>query len=261
LKPKKDSKIHQQLHRQGAFMNALDFLTTFDRTLNCWVDNNGIPVKEEESCKLQPDNSSKAKPPFLTEKSQIDHLISINGLSIEDIEKRARPGRFSQSGFIGKEEGFKDVLRKDWETVEKLQVTHSELAAHLSNIISIAKQVERNSKRNHSDPIVIEYRTKDLIDNTIASEAPQKLEVILGGTRGMQEDLFEPKDYNQRDVDTPEGWNEENIVKNTVNGITLNLNSGILSYIREFGFYEGGGDQNPYRVDPMKVMALLTGNV
>lgn len=37
------------------------------------------------------------------------------------------------------------------------------------------------------------------------------------------------------------------------------LRGGIINYIENFGFYEGGGSQNPYRVDPDKLYTLLTG--
>jgi hypothetical protein len=244
---------------QSDFFN-FDFVRCWNRDLNRWEIVDGVPIPEQsDDVSTSPTEDIQQSPPFLKEKAQIETLKEINGLSIEEIEDRARPGRYSQTGFIGREESFKEVLRKDWETVEKLHVTHSELAAHLTNIISIAERVERSSKRDFSDSFVIEYRTNDLKDNSILSEAPQKLEVLLLLTKGMQDDIFEPKHNSTRVVNTLKEWNEENTVKNPANGVTLNLNSGILSYIREFGFYEGGGEDNPYRVDPLKVMALLTG--
>jgi len=95
--------------------------------------------------------------------------------------------------------------------------------------------------------------------NTISAELPQKIIVRLLYTKGYQEDLFRPKDYSQRDVDTPEKWSIHQVIENQTNGVRLVLNPGVLNYIRQFGFYEGGGEENPYRVDPIKVVALLTG--
>ncbi len=242
-------------------MNPFPFVQTYNPNLNCWVDNMGMPIQDKQGniSVTQPESVSLNKALFLKDKAQIETLTSINGISINEIENRARPGGLSYAGFIGENENFKEVLKKDWETVEKLNVTHLELADHLANIISIAKSADRSSKRGIFDPIVIEYRTQDLKGNTISSDAPQKLEVLLLQTKGAQEDLFGPNDDSQREVNTPKRWNEEDSVKNMVNGVELFLNSGILSYIREFGFYEGGGKQNRYRVDPMQVIALLTG--
>ncbi len=78
----------------------------------------------------------------LTSLQQIESLTEINGVPIDEIERRARPhirGQsgdfdFSEDGFLGTNDRFKDVLRKDWETVEALGTTHLELSVHLSNI-------------------------------------------------------------------------------------------------------------------------------
>ena len=253
-------------------MNFLDSIQDWNPQFNCWVDSNGFPMppEEERISVWQPEYVTSLLPPFLTEKAQIENLLSINGLSIEEIEARARPGKYSQAGFIGEKESFKEVLRKDWETVEKFHVTHAELTAHLKNIISIAlraekslsiaRRAEKSSKKIYDeDPYIIEYRTHDLTGNTIQSERPQNLKVWLNGTKGCQRDLFQPKEDSQRNVDTRETWSDEHTVENPTNGVVLHLNSGILNYIYNFGFYEGGGDQNRYRVDPLKILALLTG--
>lgn len=211
--------------------------------------------------KLAPNN-----PPFFKDKAQMENFQSINGIAIEELNGRARPGRYSYSGFIGAEENIKEVMRKDWETVEKLGVTHVEIAAHLTNIISLAEKV----KSYGIQLATLEYRTSDLAGNTIPSTGFQKIKVMLMNTRGLQDDLFQPTNDGQREVATPKNWNEENSIQSEdyeenkedvekSKGVELYLNSGILSYIHHFGFYEGGGAKNRYRVDPVKVMSLLTG--
>lgn len=232
-------------------------LEFFNLRLQRWEDMNGDPIQKATEPDPSEPNVSESKPPFLINKSQLDNLKSINGLTLEQIEARARPGAFSQSGFIGKDESFIEVLKKDWETVESLKVTHEQLATHLKNIINCAQRY-KSPYHNHANPEAFEYSSEDLKD-FLTEDGPQMVEVFLNYTRGQQDDLFEPIDPTQREVDTPQGWNEEIVVKNPSNGIELRLNTGILSYIREFGFYEGGGDENPYRVDPRKVMSLLTG--
>ena len=61
----------------------------------------------------------------ITSEEQIHTLASINGLSIHEIEERARPENvenngMSYSGFLGIEESFKEVLLSDWKTVRAL---------------------------------------------------------------------------------------------------------------------------------------------
>lgn len=188
--------------------------------------------------------------PFLQKKEQIDQLKSINGLTIEKIEKRAKPGGYSGVGFIGPDEGFNEVLIKDWRTVELLKVTHAELADHLTNIGSLARHLRTGT---------IEYSPSYAPNNTIPTDKPQKLTVNLVNKLGWQNDLFTPESNLPREVNTPMQWDQAHEITNKANGVSVRINTGVLSYIREFGFYEGGGDDNPYRVDPAKVMAILTG--
>ncbi len=206
-------------------------------------------TESKESTESQPKFSSKAL--HFKSIDDIDNCESINGISIEEIERRARPKGYSLAGFLGKNESFKEVLKKDWRTVEKFNVTHCEIAAHLRKIIEIAEKTKRGDE--------IEYRPNDLEGSTLTSEKYQKLEVFLICSQGLQWDLFTPGKGIEREVETPKSWNEEYTAVNPENGEKIRLNSGVLKYIELFGFYEGGGDSNPYRVDPLKVIALLTG--
>src|SRR4051812_465800 len=58
----------------------------------------------------------------------------INDIPIKEIERRARPGQYAESGFLGACEWFKDVLRGDWDTVQALGMTHNQLAVQLDKI-------------------------------------------------------------------------------------------------------------------------------
>lgn len=204
--------------------------------------------------------------PFIKNRSHMESLLSVNNISFEELDRRAKPGCYSSSGFIGREENIKEVLRRDWKTVEKLGVKHEELAAHLTNIIKLANIVFPSDQCYHT----IEYRTTDLIKNTIPSPGFQKIKVCRRDTEEMQIDLFRPVTEKHREVETPGYWIEENSIESEdyeenegdlekSKGVKLYLNSGILSYIHHLGFYGGGGSKNKYRVDPVKVMALLTG--
>jgi hypothetical protein len=194
---------------------------------------------------------------FIKQKNDIETLTSINGITIEEIEKRARPKAESQVGFLGSTESFKDVLREDWTAVERMKISHIELCEHLNKILEIAKDAPASN-----DPWgikTIRYRPLELENNTIQVEEFQTLEVVLLSTRGRQPDLFTPPEGQEREVNTLPWWSDEPQIRNPANGVTITLTSGTYSYMKEFGFYEGGGEENRYRVDPVKVMALLTG--
>ena len=179
--------------------------------------------------------------PFIKNIDEIDLISSINGLSIEEIESRAKPNRFAASGFLGNDEKFLDVIKSDWETVLKHNTTNQVLAKHLYNIIKLADEAKNT-------PAIIEY-------NSI------KYSVIILLTRGLQYDLFSPKAEVEIDqdcnVETPSVWNDDIIIENLNNNTKARLTTGSLSYIHYFGFYEGGKEQNIYRNAPENLIKLL----
>lgn len=195
-------------------------------------------------------NVAPIKPPFIQTKEQIDSLTSINGLSIEEIERRARPDCYAMTGFLGPNESFKEVLKHDWETVEKHNTTHEELVNHLRNIIALAEKQQESASDLLPSPdhhLHVEYNGQPLL-------------VDLWTTRGLQYDIFCAKNESERTVDTPKSWNDDYVIRHATNGAKVIVTTGVLSYIREFGFYEGGGNDNRYRIDPETVIAIVKGN-
>lgn len=195
--------------------------------------------------------------PFIRDINQIDALQSINGVSIAEIEQRCRPSSYALSGFLGADESFKEVLKTDWQTVAKLGTTHCELAAHLRNIVEMA--MRNLDEMDEYEWINVTYHPSDLKGNTIKDSKPQNLRVSLAATRGFQQDIFEPAKNVIREAQTPEMWNDDYTIHHVDNNVKININQGILSYIELFGFYEGGGEHNRYRVGPDKIMAILRG--
>lgn len=202
--------------------------------------------------------------PFLKSSEEIAQLTSINGLSIEKIEERARPGGFSQVGFLEKEESFLEVLKRDWKTVEDLGTSFAELAAHVRNILKLA-YVQR--KR------IIEYNPECVEGNTLKVDI-QRYNVMLLSTRGYQYDIFtqtlnsshflKPQNYLKSDqttqeVSIPNVWSDEPIITNLSNNKSITTPQGTLGYFEELGFCEGGSNSNPYRLDPQRVYSVLTG--
>ena len=66
----------------------------------------------------------------------IPDLVKLTGVPIDVIEKRARPGQYAESGFLGPTEKLQDVLKNDNDTVNQLGTTYIELASHLKKIVS-----------------------------------------------------------------------------------------------------------------------------
>lgn len=179
-------------------------------------------------------------------------MDSIEGVPIEIIEQRARPSPYaggivaldaqsgeSVSGFLGADESLRDVLLQDWETVRKLGLTHIEIADHL-NVLA------QKGKDKWGELVTFEY--------TFRGSAPQALTASYWGTKGVQSDIFRPADNSSEG----EPWGEFCVIKNLNTGDSIEWTPGIERYIRRYGFYEGG-ENNRYRIDPLKFMSILTG--
>jgi O-acetyl-ADP-ribose deacetylase (regulator of RNase III) len=233
----------------------------------------------------------------------IDQLKALNGVSIEEIEKRARPDAQSECGFLGKNEKLKDVLKADWHTVEALGTTHTELADEItaiwkkatekpsldsikytSNLKSKFKKVDPKVTKSCTDSIFFKLNLVIALVSVVATlfftwlgligfipaalliisdlscsslKAPdpapehQRLYVEHEASKEDQEDIFDPNMGN--------GWNDELTITNSQNGVRVTIGKGVIDYIRNYGFYAGGGEENPFRVDPARLYDILTG--
>lgn len=181
-------------------------------------------------------------------------LQKINDVPVPKIIERARPHAWSDSGFIGMNEDLLDVLQKDWKTVEDLGTTHIEIANHLKSIWDIAFGKER------AGTLVYDFSRLD--KNTINKNDPVKVfQFEAYSYLGMQGDIF----YNETEPEfiigwLGEAWNGDLKLKNPKNGESVVIAEGVINYIRKYGFYEGGGNENKYRIDPIRLASVFTGH-
>ena len=207
---------------------------------------------------------------------EIDKLQQLDGVRISEIERRARPGMYAISGFLGSHELLKDVLKKDWQTVRRLGTTHIELANKINAIwekcsygrtkiilhtsTSPKPLLERAPFKLATLIFLVSAIAIVIFNNPLgwfgvclavsfALLALSKMQILLvshSAYRGMQEDIFGDK-----------GWNSEISILNLLNLKQIKIAAGAVDYIKKFGFYEGGGDQNPYRVDPARLTVII----
>jgi hypothetical protein len=241
-------------------------------------------------------------------------LVSINGLSVDEIERRAR--RIvdksadalwrvrSVDGFLGANETLRGVLAADWHiVVVQLRLSHELLAAHVLKVMRDAEAVRERLGRGPNASIKLDYDTTAL--QSTSDGCPEALRGDSGTTApllvtkqlyaGRQYSLFarvvrekldqrhnlddrndddddDDNDQGTDDSDTIDelmAWNAEYTIENTALGLKVLVGGtvardgsarGVPSYIERFGFYEGGND-NPYRVPPLVLVAVLSGRV
>gem|GEM_PF-3127257 len=193
---------------------------------------------------------SWTKQEFEAELARINAMTDINGVPIAEIERRARPGKDSDEGFLGRKDSMREVLADDLKTEYRIGTSRKELAKHLKRITLLAQGYRREF-------FEMEYRG-------------QPLWVSYAGTRGPQTSIL---DNSARDENNPDnrGWRHELQIENRKNGLHVLVGGnveadggegvayGLTGYIERHGFYEGGGRENPWRVDPAVLHAILTG--
>ncbi len=212
---------------------------------------------------------------------EIDTVCVINGLPIDQIEKRSMPlqdktrdpeeWRFrSFDGFLAENEKFKDVVKADWKTVQLLGTSHHELASNIRDLLALVESKRTTENLGVMTSITVDF-TAHISSQTCKS---QRLHVSHQLYNGYQYSLF----YNSNNETSLSNtkWYEEYLIQNMesklsvkiagngtvgiVECIQCNSKSCVtLVYIDYMGFYEGGGVKNNYRVDPLILFAVLTG--
>lgn len=188
------------------------------------------------------------------ELARIDQWTEINGVPIEEIERRARPGEDADTGFLGRDDNLREVLKADRRLEFQLGKTHRWYAKHLKRITWLAQLVGQTGRE------ISEMRYLG-----------QPLRVTYMGTHGSQVSILNNPDAAPQNPDNW-GWRHDLYITNLNNGLHVLVGGnvrgdkeadliayGLTGYIERYGFYEGGGRKNPYRVDPAVLDAILTG--
>lgn len=154
----------------------------------------------------------------------------LTGLSIGEIEQRARPGSYSDAGFIGATESFLERLKTDNTFIKAQGLTHKQMAEPLFYVINLLDAVMSGS-RWHDNAIEFTYKG-------------ESYKASYMQTRGVQLSIFNDDITASRDYQ----------VTNLQTGESLSFSPMVAYYIARYGFYEG---DTPYRVDPVKVISAF----
>jgi hypothetical protein len=190
--------------------------------------------------------------------------------SADELERRMRPGAWSDVGFLGLHERLEDVLQADALTLAELGLTASELAEPLALLIQAPLLSDREPLDDF--PFTDELRARDAalraeLERRFGPVEETPSGTLVGGryqvdvtlTLGVQECPWSPI----RVGDAPEGelvrlcgggsgdwW-----IRNLARREELDGPELIEHLIGEHGFFEGR--ESPYRVDPERLARLL----
>lgn len=185
---------------------------------------------------------------------ELDNKKYITGRKIDLINYIARPGRFSYSGFIGKDEDIISVLKNDNRIVKKLGFLHKDLAKplfHLWNLI-LGKYIDGRYQKD----ITIYYNGNKVILNA-------------EGGKGYQESIFHDeiegrwnikisRKFKQEEVDLLKksypGHTPEKMLKLQTKLTSIRISEMNPFYIMRYGFYEGNTE---FRADPVAISLIF----
>ncbi len=186
-----------------------------------------------KSTPLQPvPSSSTLSTPFLKSADEIDQLPQKLGVSLDIIQRRAKPaslkGGDTFKGFLDQNDSLLAVIKKDWEQVEKEKITHAQVADHIHNILEAARKTQG---------VAVSYDMEK--SDGVPSDVIPKFSVVFF-TKSEQEtdtNIFRPEDARREEGSST----EEAIICNTaVPCKYIRWTPVRESYIRLYGFYSLG---------------------
>ncbi|PRP85328.1 hypothetical protein PROFUN_06930 [Planoprotostelium fungivorum] len=204
-------------------------------------------------------------------------LRTYNGLTEEEINRRAKPVKKTPSGDViyDDEETLKHPSEEDY--VYLLRSIRSEvgwIVPHGGVTNSISQIIEKDEAivtrdLNLTHDILADHLQR-LMENCTGRRAQfqytatpltsqsQSFTVDHYQLRGFQTSLF----YNIENDTEEDAWSDEYHVRNNAVDLKLhvggNVRRGALSHIRKYAFY-GGGIENVFRIDPHRLVTVLTG--
>jgi hypothetical protein len=179
-----------------------------------------------------------------------------------ELERQMRPGALSERGFLGPTESLATVIARDSQTLERLGISHEQIADELGKVLRAVMDRRQTLVRSDHD----EYRKKEThvpnlydpgsvprfsLDNLPNTDTGylvgEKLHVFIAEYRGLQE--------------CP--WGCDYDVWSCFDFLILNRKTGRyvtgpglgVHLIRKHHFFEGV--ESPYRTDPEKLFRTL----
>ena len=237
----------QKIERLGDVLNARNDAMTFDITSDGSIINETLQREltyEELGINPFPEQQSGGfKIGGVISTDTIRQLTEINGIPIEELERKMRPvnstdrylprhfdegrnlegGGMSQAGFLGRQERLLDVLVQDNDYVLSLGLTHQDLAKELKYARELYFKLGVREFTYHGK----RYRLK------------------IEASRGIQRSPFNDGTMASSDME----------ITNFDTGKSLKTSLLVLHMIERYGFYEGHG--TPYRVSPEDIIEVF----
>ena len=161
-------------------------------------------------------------------------MKSINSVDIDELERRMRPGGWSQEGFLTPEQSLVQVLANDLASIQELGVSGKQIADALERLL------ERGARGDRFRPEYVEH-----------------FKVRIIRSRKMRTCPWAPKQFERCHIGRGVKYltTEDFEISNRLIGESLSGTSLCLHLIRDHSFFGGPGTM--YRIEPKKAVRVL----
>ncbi len=190
----------------------------------------------------------------LHSETELNQTKSITGKSISEITRIGRPEEYSGAGFMSYDEDIISVLRGDNRLVDKLGMTHTQMAKPLFHVFNVILAVKKDSDRGSMNTML--YNENEI-------------RLRFWGAKGWQESIFNDEilGYWQIEMWRKLTEEEKNFLKKKYPNLKkeqmaelkkklsyIHTGEMVPYYIMRYGFYEGHTD---YRADPIAIAFIF----
>lgn len=190
---------------------------------------------------------------------ELDQTKTITGKSIGEITEIGRPEMSSGAGFVEFDEDIISVLKGDNRLVQKLELTHPQLAKPLFHVWNIIRRLDEESRLRRT--------TLENIDSFYYNG--KKIFLSSGSGHGWQESIFNDEILGMwqlemwRILDEQEvkflsekfpDLSTEQMAKLRKKLSSIHTGEMVPYYIMRYGFYEG---HTSYRADPLAISLVF----
>ena len=194
----------------------------------------------------------------LHSEDQLENIEAITGIPIKIINCTGRPNAYSTAGFMAEDEDLISVLKKDNKTVQKLGLTHPQLAKPLFHIWNlILKEHELGNWQPFYDNIKHIYYNDNILNIKAIGSKGWQISIFMDEIQGSHNIHIDRKFTNKEEKYINEKYsflNPEKMKDLKYRLSNLEFSEMLPYYIMRYGFYEG---HTEYRTDPVSIAFIF----
>lgn len=194
----------------------------------------------------------------LHSENRLESIEAITGIPLRIINCTGRPNAYSISGFLAEDEDIISVLKNDNRTLQKLGLTHPQLARPLFHIWNlILKEYELGNWGRFYDNIKFIHYNGNILNLKAIGTKGWQISIFLDEIQGRHDIHIDRKLTDKEEKYLNERYSSlapEKLKDLKYRLSNLDFSEMIPYYIMRYGFYEG---HTRYRTDPISIVFIF----